>query len=316
MKTALMIGGAGFVGAYLAEAIEQAGLARPVVTKLAGETLRIPCECHDLDILDEDAVKTLLCAVKPDYIFHLAAQSSVSLSWKKPAMTADVNIRGTIHVLEAVRECCPQARLLLIGSGEEYGVPMQAGVPLREDNPVRPENCYAVTKVAQELFGAVYTKAYGLDIVTVRAFNHIGPNQTAAFVTADFASRIAQIEAGLAEARLTVGNLDAVRDFTDVRDIVRAYVRLAQAGKSGEIYNVGSGRGVAVRELLETFLTMTVQNIEVVTDPEKLRALDVPFLVADTEKITRDTGWTAEIPLAATLRDTLDFWRRQYAAQP
>lgn len=311
MKKALIIGGAGFVGGYLIRQLRKDGY-QVAVTKMPQE--EIPgegFEVLDLNILDRPAVEKLLEQVRPDCIFHLAAQSSVYLSWKNPGLTIDVNIKGSVNVMDAVRTLDYKPRILLIGSGEEYGHIQPGETPISEQNMVRPGNIYAATKVCQNLIGKIYVDAYGMDILSVRAFNHIGPTQAPMFVTADFCKQAAEIEAGKREPVIRVGNLSAKRDFTDVRDVVRAYSLLMEHGQAGETYNVGSGSAVEIREILLKILDMADADISVEVDPDKLRPVDVPIIEADTSKLVECTGWSREIPLEQTLRETLDYWREK-----
>lgn len=307
----LIIGGAGFVGAYLIRHLQETG-QRVFVTKMQGEEMEaFGADVYDLDILDKGAVVHLLQTVRPDYVFHLAAQSSVALSWKNPQLTIDVNIKGVVNVLDAVRELEERPRILLIGSGEEYGPIRPEDLPVTEDVAANPGNIYAATKVCQNMIGKIYADAYGLNVMMVRAFNHIGPNQAPLFVVADFCKQTAEIEAGMKEAVLKVGNLSAKRDFTDVRDVVRAYGMLIEKGEPGETYNIGSGHAVAVEEILNLILSMAKKEIQIETDPSKFRPIDVPVIEADTEKVRRATGWIPEISLEETIQETLDYWRRK-----
>lgn len=312
MKKALIIGAAGFVGNYLIDHIQKNCIWSIAVTKMEQET--IPYEnidIYDLNILDKTATEGLLQQVRPDYIFHLAAQSSVALSWKNPDMTVDVNIKGTLHVLDAVRGLDYKPRILLIGSGEEYGHVRLDEIPIVEDNVSRPGNLYAATKACQNMIGKIYADAYKMDVMSVRAFNHVGPNQAPLFVVADFCKQAAEIEAGLREPVMKVGNLSAARDFTDVRDVVRAYVMLMENGATGETYNVGSGQAIKIAELLDQIVSMSKTQIQVEVDPSKLRPVDVPIIEADVSKIYQCCGWKKEIPLETTLKETLDYWRSQ-----
>ena len=308
----LIIGGAGFVGAYLIRHLRDDLKQQVYVTKMPGEQIKETVTgAYDLNILEQDSIETVLKEVKPDYIYHLAAQSSVAVSWKRPALTVDVNVKGAINVLEAVRQSAPQAKVLLIGSGEEYGHVRQEEVPIKEGNVTRPGNIYAATKVCQNLLGKIYADAYGLDIVMVRAFNHIGPNQSPIFVVADFCKQVAEIEAGKREPVMMVGNLSAKRDFTDVRDVVRAYALLMDKGTKGQTYNVGSGHAIAIEEILKMILKHSAVKIEVETDKERLRPVDVPIIEADTGELKKCTGWMPEIALEQTIIETLEFWRNE-----
>lgn len=310
MKKALIIGAAGFVGNYLIDHIQKNCIWSIAVTKMEQET--ILCEnvdVYNLNILDKTAVEELLKSIRPDYIFHLAAQSSVALSWKNPDMTVDVNIKGTLYVLDAVRSLDYKPRVLLIGSGEEYGHVRPDEIPIVEDNVSRPGNLYAATKACQNMVGKIYADAYKMDIMSVRAFNHLGPNQAPLFAAADFCKQVAEIEAGKHEPILKVGNLNAIRDFTDVRDVVRAYVMLMEKGTAGETYNVGSGNAIKISDLLDRIISMSDAEIRVEVDPDKLRPVDVPIIEADVSKIYQCCGWKKEIPLETTLKETLEYWR-------
>ncbi len=310
MKKALIVGVAGFVGSHLVRELMKDGSMKIHGTKLPSQQLFMEnVQMHDLDILHKEEIVSLLFEIRPDYIFHLAAQSSVSVAWKNPDFTVDVNVKGAIYLMDAVRELFYKPRMLLIGSGEEYGHVRGDEVPIIEECHLRPGNIYAATKVCQNMIGSIYAKAYDMNLVMVRSFNHIGPGQAPIFVVSDFCRQAALIEAGLKEPVMYVGNLDAKRDFTDVRDVVRAYALLIQRGKAGETYNVGSGHACAIREVLDQILSLAVVNIRVETDQNKIRPVDVPVIEADISKLYQATGWTPAIPLAQTLQETLDDWR-------
>ena len=306
----LIIGGAGFVGSYLIDHLLNDCRWSVAVTKLENEIIEHKnVDVYDLNILDMEAISSLLKEVHPDYIFHLAAQSSVALSWKKPSFTIDVNIKGSVNVLDAVRELDYKPRILLIGSGEEYGYITQDEVPVKEENHVRPGNIYAATKACQNMTGKIYADAYQMDIILVRAFNHIGPKQTPQFVISDFCKQVSEIEKGLREPVIMVGNLSAKRDFTDVRDVVRAYSQLIKNGISGETYNVGSGTAVSIEYILKTILSFSTVNIKVETDKNRLRPVDVPIIEADISKLLKINTWTRSYSLDSTILDTLNYWR-------
>ncbi len=316
MKKALIIGAAGFVGSYLIHQLKDVDGYQVAVTKMPHET--IPgegFEVYDLNILEREQIEKLLAELRPDCIFHLAAQSSVFVSWKNPGLTIDVNIKGSVNVMDAVRTLDYKPRMLLIGSGEEYGHVREGEVPISEENAIRPGNIYAATKACQNLIGKIYTDAYQMEIMSVRAFNHIGPNQAPMFVVADFCKQVAEIEAGKQEPVIYVGNLSAKRDFTDVRDVVRAYSLLMTQGKAGETYNVGSGHAVEIQEILDKVLKLSRVPIQAKTDPAKLRPVDVPIIEADTTKLCACTGWERQIPLEQTLAETLDYWRGRVAEE-
>ena len=307
---ALVIGGGGFVGPYLVRHLTDDLGYKVTVTKTVKETLTMDnATVRNLDILDMEQIRTLLEEEKADYLFHLAAQSSVAYSWKNPTLTVDVNIKGCVNLLEAVKDADEKPRVLLIGSGEEYGHIKKDECPIIEDNVLRPGNIYAATKSCQNMLGKIYSDAYGLDIMMVRAFNHIGPNQTPVFVVADFCKQVADIEKGKQEPVIYVGNLSAKRDFTDVRDVVKAYALLVKGGKRGETYNVGRGHAVAIEDILKEIVSMSDKDIEVKVDEKKLRPVDVPIIEPDIEKIKKEVGWEPVIELRQTLEETLEYWR-------
>lgn len=307
---ALIIGAAGFVGNYLINHLFYDCGWSVAVTRLENEVIeQEDVDQYVLNILDKEAIIQVLEEVRPDCIFHLAAQSSVALSWKNPALTIDINIKGSINVLDAIRELDYSPRILLIGSGEEYGHILPNETPISESNHTRPGNVYAATKVCQNMLGKLYADAYQMDIVMVRAFNHVGPKQSPLFVVSDFCKQVAEIEKGLHEPIIKVGNLSAKRDFTDVRDVVRAYSLLIKKGLAGETYNVGSGKAIAIEEILNLILSFATVAISVEVDPTKLRPVDVPIIEADIKKLQKCTGWKQTINIEQTIISSLDYWR-------
>lgn len=312
MKKALIIGAAGFVGSYLARHLKDDRKMEVHVTKLPAEELcGVGDKVYNLNVLNREEIISLLFEVRPDYIFHLAAQSSVGIAWKNPALTIDINIKGGVNVMDAVRELYYKPRILLIGSGEEYGNIQEEEIPIGEENRIRPGNIYAATKACQNMFGSIYAQAYDMEIMMVRAFNHIGPAQSSIFVVSDFCRQVAEIEKGLRKPVMYVGNLSARRDFTDVRDVVEAYGLLAEQGQPGETYNVGRGESVSIEEVLKMILALLDKKIEVEIDRNKLRPVDVPVIEADISKINQLTGWKPKIPLDQTIQETLDYWRER-----
>lgn len=309
MNKVLIIGAAGFVGGYLIDHI-QATCKWPIsATKMPQEMITYNVDIIDLDILDKKAIKDVLLKTNPNYIFHLAAQSSVAVSWNNPAITVDINIKGSLNVLDAVKELNINPRILLIGSGEEYGYVHPNEIPILEETTLRPGNIYAATKACQNMIGRIYSQAYGMEIMMVRAFNHIGPNQSPVFVVADFCKQVAEIEHGKKEPIIYVGNLSAKRDFLDVRDVVHAYTLLMQYGIKGETYNVGSGKAVSIQQILEKILTIAKIDIKVETDTSKYRPIDVPIIEADISKLVNNTNWSKKIDLDETIKETLTYWR-------
>ncbi len=310
MIKAMIIGAAGFVGKYLAQELMNNNF-EVYVTKLPHEQIAIDeASVYDLNILNKNAIVDLLYQIRPDYIFHLAAQSSVSVAWGNPTLTIDVNIKGSVNVMDAVRELYYKPRILMIGSGEEYGHIKPSEIPISEENKIRPGNIYAATKACQNFIANIYSQAYGMNVMMVRAFNHIGPGQASAFVVSDFCKQVAEIEMGLKEPIIKVGNLEARRDFTDVRDVVKAYVLLIQKGKMGETYNIGSGQAYSIQEILDKIILMSNKEIKVEIDQNKIRPVDVPIIVANIDKIKQSTGWEPEIPVEMTIKETLDYWRK------
>lgn len=308
---ALIVGAAGFVGSYLIQHLTTTYDWEIHATKLPNENLSVSdIHVHDLNILNIDEIRELFTKLKPDYIFHLAAQSSVALSWNNPQITVDINIKGTLNILDTIRSLDGYSpKILLIGSGEEYGYILPDETPVNEQVTPRPGNIYAATKACQNMLGNIYYRAYGMQLIMVRAFNHIGPNQTSVFVASDFCKQVAEIEAGKKKPILHVGNLSAKRDFTDVRDVVRAYGLLIQHGKAGETYNIGSGHAISIQELLNIILSLSTAKILVSTDPARLRPSDIPVIEADITKLQDSINWHPEISLKQTLLETLNYWR-------
>ena len=312
MRRSLIIGAAGFVGGYLIKHLQTLG-DEVYATKLPSEKLEADCHISNLDILDADSTVALISEIKPDRIFHLAAQSSVAVSWKKPALTAQINVVGAINLLEAVRDSGCDPVILLIGSSEEYGSVNTPDGVISEEQQLNPNNIYAATKAAQNRVGWIYHNAYGMKVISVRAFNHFGPGQLPQFVISDFCKQTAEIEGGLHEPVIRVGNLSAKRDFTDVRDIVCAYGALAEKGRYGETYNVGSGHAAEIRSILDIILSLSSADISVEIDKSRFRPVDVPVVQADIRKINADTGWKPEIDINDTIEDTLNYWRNKLA---
>ncbi|MBR4159844.1 MAG: GDP-mannose 4,6-dehydratase [Spirochaetia bacterium] len=312
IKKALVIGSAGFVGNYLINCLVDDFNMIVYGTKLENQEYdNHKATIINLNILEKNEIITLLKKIKPDYIFHLAAQSSVSMSWKKPQETVDINIKGAINLFDALREVDYKPRILVIGSGEEYGQIKNNNLPISEETILYPGNIYAATKACQNMIGSIYAKAYGLNIILVRAFNHIGPGQAPIFVVSDFCKQVADIERGLKEPVLYVGNLTAARDFTDVRDIVRAYALLVQKGTPGETYNVGSGKSYTIQAILDKVIKNSKKKIEIKIDSAKFRPIDVAKIEANVKKLKTITGWQPQISIDTTIKSVLDYWRNQ-----
>jgi GDP-4-dehydro-6-deoxy-D-mannose reductase len=268
-------------------------------------------------LLDAASVENGLRWIRPDWIFHLAAQSFVPTSWNAPAQTFTTNVIGEINLFETMRKLdLIETRFHVAGSSEEYGLVHADEIPIKETNPLRPLSPYAVSKVAQDQLGFQYFHSYGLKVVRTRAFNHGGPRRGEVLLPSDFAKQIAEIERGAREPVVKVGDLSARRDFTDVRDIVRAYWLALEKGEPGEVYNIGSGQALSIQEMLEPLLSLSEISIEVRQVPEKMRPSDVKLLICDPTKFRELTGWVPQIPLETMLRDTLDYWRERVRRLP
>lgn len=314
----LITGITGFVGSHLAEyaldnkeGVEVFGTVRWRSRMDNVEGIEDRIHLLDCDLRDNVAVKNTLEEVRPDYIFHLAAQSFVPTSWKAPAETLTTNILSELNLLESIRDLGLDTRIQIAGSSEEYGLVYEDEAPIKEDNPLRPLSPYAVSKVAQDYLAYQYNQSYGIFAVRTRAFNHTGPRRGQVFVTSDFSRQVALIEKGKKEPVIEVGNLEARRDFSDVRDIVRGYWLSLEKGEPGEVYNLGSGKAITIQELLDLILSMSNVEIEVRQMPERMRPSDVELLLCDYGKFNAATGWKPEIPFETTVGDLLDYWRER-----
>lgn len=304
---ALITGIDGFVGYYLTQHLKDLGY-EVFGTTILEDYRNEDATVYSMNLLDANQVSDVINNIKPDHIYHLAGQSAVGLSWSQPTLTMSINVNGTIHLLDSVREHCSEAKVLIIGSSDQYGPIKAEDCPITEDQPLNPVSPYGISKVTQEQMAKLYIQSYGMNIIMARSFNHIGPRQSKNFVVADFASKIVEIERG-AEPILKVGNLESYRDFTDVRDIVRAYHMLMKHGHIGEVYNVGSNYGMKIRDLLDQMVELSKAEIQVIVDPEKLRPVDVPLVQCDNSKIKAHTGWQIANNVHQTLKDTLNYWR-------
>ena len=265
----------------------------------------------DCELQDASAVRGVIRAVKPDRIFHLAAQSFVPTSWTAPAATLTNNVIAQVNLFEAVREARLDPIIHIAGSSEEYGLVYPDEAPIREDNPLRPLSPYAVSKVAQDTLAIQYFRSYGLRCVVTRGFNHTGPRRGQVFVESTFAKQIAQIEAEFQDPVLHGGDLDSKRDWTDVRDMVRAYWLATEHCTPGEVYNVGRGSCMRVGDMLDILLGQTTATISVEQDPMRLRPSDVRLLWANVDKFKQATGWEPVIPFEQTMHDLLSYWRER-----
>ena len=265
----------------------------------------------EADIGDPFSMNRVMAVVRPERIFHLAAQSYVPASWWAPADTLQTNIIGEVNLLEAVRNVGIDPIIHIAGSSEEYGLILPEELPVKETNPLRPLSPYGVSKVAQEMLAYQYSMTYGLKIIVTRGFNHEGPRRGEVFVTSSLAKQVAEIEKGLRPPVIYVGDLSSKRDWSDVRDFVRAYWLASEKGVPGEVYNIGSGVAREVGEMLDILLGMTDAHIEVQVDPARLRPSDVKVLICDATKFRELTGWQPRIPFEQTMKDLLEYWRER-----
>ncbi|MBI4097845.1 MAG: GDP-mannose 4,6-dehydratase [Candidatus Levybacteria bacterium] len=314
MKKALITGISGFAGSFLSEHLLEKGYI-VAGTYLTPESLKnLPnkekIKLHQLNLLDENKTLDLIKSEKPDYLFHLAALISPRASFDNPKETFVNNIGAEINILEAFRKCGLSGRILIVSSGEVYGLVSAEDLPIDEETPFNPTNPYAVSKLAQDFLGLQYFLSHKLKIVRVRPFNHAGPRQSSAFVISAFAKGIAEIEKGKRKV-LSVGNIKSKRDFSDVRDMVKAYALAIDKGEEGQVYNLGGGKSFAISQILEMLISLSVTKIEIQEDKTLFAPSDNPQLVCDYSKFAKLTGWKPEIPIEKTLKDTLDYWRNE-----
>ncbi|MEK7551041.1 MAG: GDP-mannose 4,6-dehydratase [Patescibacteria group bacterium] len=314
-KKILITGISGFVGNYLArllvnkEGVRLAGTYHSEIgASLADISSNI--ELYRLDLMDFEKVVEVIEKCKPDEIYHLAALASAAKSFENPSLVVTNNITSQLNLLEAVRKGNINPKIMIISSAEVYGIVSPSDIPVDEQTPLKPASPYAISKIAQDYMGLQYNISYNLNIIRVRPFNHIGPGQTDQFATSAFAKKVAEIESGKREPILTVGNLEAKRDFTNVKDMVRAYVLLMEKGIAGEVYNIGSGKSYKMSDVLNILLSFSNAKIKVEVDPKLLRPSDNPELLCDNTKFKNLTNWTAEISIEKTLEEILEFWRK------
>ena len=314
----LVTGVTGFAGSHLVDFI----LAKKPGTEITGiqrwrsrteniEHFSDKIRLVECDLRDASSVRDVLDAERPEWIFHLAAQSFVPTSWTAPTESLVTNIIGQLNIFEAVKKLGIKPRIQLACSSEEYGLVLEDELPIRETNPLRPLSPYAVSKVGQDMLGYQYWMSFRIPVVRTRGFNHEGPRRGPVFVCSDFAKQIADIEKGRRPPVVRVGNLDARRDFTDVRDVVRAYWLALEKGEPGEVYNIASGKCWTIRAMLDFLLGQSTAKIKVESDPTRMRPSDVPVLLGDATKFRDRTGWVPEIPFERTMSDLLAYWRER-----
>lgn len=323
---ALVTGISGFVGGHLAEHLAAEGdqvvglsASGRWPASLAGLDRIARIERCDLTTIDEADLADLIARKQPEAVYHLAAQSNPRASLDDPRGTWALNLGGALNLLEAVRRAGPRLsrppRVVLVGSGVSYGNPPPDRIPVSESCPLRPNNPYASSKGAADLLGVQHHLSYGTDVMMVRPFNHAGPRQSPTYALPGFALQTAEVEAGR-RLRIEVGNLDVVRDFTDVRDVVRGYRLLVERGRAGEIYNLGSGRGTKLADALAQLAASARRPVEIHVDPERVRPVDQPLLIADASKLRAATGWAPRIPIEQTLADMLEEFRTRPFTAP
>lgn len=314
-ERALITGITGFTGSHLAELLLDKGLEVYGIKRWRSKTENIEhimdqLKLRQAEMRDEHSLYEAVKEVEPHYIFHLAAQSFVPTSWIAPSDTLVTNAVGTLNLFEAVRKVDVDPAIQIAGSSEEYGLVLPDEVPIKETNPLRPLSPYGVSKVAADKLGFQYHKSYGMKIVVTRSFNHTGPRRGEVFVTSNFAKQIVEIEKDLREPKIMVGNLDAQRDFSDVRDIVRAYWLSVEKGEPGECYNLCSGEPRIIRDVLDLLIKLSKsEDITTEEDPTRMRPSDVQILHGDCSKFKERTGWEPEIPFERTMSDLLGYWR-------
>lgn len=312
----LITGGSGFAGSHLVAELLEQGFTNIHITHFGGRELPESCKSphvtvHSVNLTDKEAVGQMMKAISPAQVYHLASFAAVGKSFEEAEGILNNNIMLQLHVLNGVRDFAKDARVLIIGSAEEYGrVPTELhGKKIDESFPLNPINPYAVTKVTQDLLAQAFYFSFHLNILRVRPFNHIGEGQSIDFVIPAFASQVIAVENGKQDS-IKVGNLSSVRDFTDVKDMIKAYVVVMNEGKVGEVYNIGSGRGWKIGEVLDMLLSHSTGHVPVVVDESRIRPSDVDYFVADTQKI-QALGWSAQIPLSETLERILNEWRKK-----
>lgn len=316
-ERAFITGITGFVGSHLAELLLAKGLEVYGIKRWRSKTENIDhimeqLHLREADMRDGHSLFEVIKEVKPHYVFHLAAQSFVPTSWRSPADTMETNAVGTINLLEAIRKVGIDPAIQIAGSSEEYGLVYPDEVPIKETNPLRPLSPYGVSKVAADKLGFQYHRSYGMKIVVTRSFNHTGPRRGEVFVTSNFAKQIIEIEKGLRKPLIRVGNMEAKRDFSDVRDVVKAYWLSATKCKFGECYNICSGTTRVIKDVLDILLQNSkMKDIKLEKDPSRMRPSDVEILHGDCTKIMEKTGWKPEIPFEKTMNDLMGYWRER-----
>ncbi|MCR8635973.1 GDP-mannose 4,6-dehydratase [Paenibacillus radicis (ex Xue et al. 2023)] len=306
MAKVLVTGSSGFVGSYMVEHFKNTDVELIVTSRTVTNQNTVR-----LDLNDKESVIEVLRENKPTHIVNLAGQSSVGLSWKHKQTTFEVNMLGIMNLLDVVLEYIPDCRILSVGSSEEYGLVNLGDCPIPETNVLNPLSPYGLSKLSAGYLCMQYARSYGINVFHTRTFNHIGVGQNLGFVTQDFAKQIADIEKGDQEPIINVGNLEAIRDFTDVRDIVEAYELLLFNAEGGEIYNVCSGKGLRIIEILNILISKSKADINIVQSTDKMRPADVPILIGDNSKLISTTNWNVKHTIENSLEEILNYYREK-----
>ncbi len=318
MKKVLITGVTGFVGSHLLDLLARNkteyklyGIAREKSSLSKIKHSLDAIELINCDLINSTATFEVIKNVSPDYIYHLAGESSVGLSWNAPQSLINNNITASLNIFEALRILNDtRTRILLACSSEEYGHVSDEEIPITEAVPLRPVSPYAVTKATVDMFGYHYYKSYGMKIIRMRGFNHTGPRRDANYALSNFARQITEIKKGLKEQIIYVGNLSAIRDYSDVRDIVRGYKLAIEECTSGEVYNICSSKGYRIKDLLDIMIQQSGCNVKIVQDKKRFRTVDLPIIIGDHSKLSRVISWSPEISIEETLQSILDYWSK------
>ena len=313
MARILITGGTGFVGTHLVPFLQSSTSHIAVLASGGKPTPRPGVSYHEVDIRERDAVRSVVEEVKPDQIYHLAGISSVDDAWSNPRLTYEVNVFGAYNLFDAAMSLPRPPRILNISTSQVYA---HCSSALSEDSPIHPNNPYAASKAMAELLVVEYQKHTAGGIITTRSFNHTGPGQPPNFVLPSIAKQFVEIELGLRPPRLSIGNIEVKRDFTDIRDVIRAYCMLLEKGRPGEVYNVCSGSAVRLADIIQMFESAAGRKVTIATEEGRVRSNDVPLICGDPKKIREATGWQPQISLPKTIADLLDYWRSQLTSRP
>lgn len=309
----LITGGTGFVGSHLlGQLLKQSG-SQFAILAVDEPAVREPgVDYHRLDILDAEAVRAIVRQFQPDHIYHLAGVATMDGASRQPSLAYEVSVLGTHNLLDAAMNGPRPPRILYVSTSHVYG---RSSRKLTEESPLGPANPYAASKAMAELLAFQYRGRDKGGVITVRSFSHTGPGQTPDYVFPNIAKQFAEIEAGLRPPKLILGNLNSKRDFSDIRDAVRAYCMVLEQARAGEVYNVCSGTAVALADIVEMFRALSNTKVEIVQDPSRVRSDEIPEICGDATKIHADTGWKPEISLEQTIKDLLDYWRLKCRSQ-